>query len=306
MDSARSLKLNTGALMPTVGLGTWLSKRGEVGAAVRRAILECGYHHIDGAWIYQNEKEIGEAYGVIFTEGSAKREEIFITSKLWNSFHAREHVASACKQTLRDLKLDYLDLYLMHWGMATPEGDTEDENGFAIFEKIPLRETWEAMQGLVKEGLVKAIGVSNFTVPMLIDLLSYAEISPAVNQIELHPYLQQTRLVEFCHYRGIAVTAYSPLGRPGYPDMSERVLEDPVILKIARAYGKTPAQVALRWGVQRRTIVIPKSTHPKRIKENIDVFDFELSENEMRTVAGLERGLRLVDPYKWGKVPYFD
>ena len=154
--------------------------------------------------------------------------------------------------------------------------------------------------------LVKAVGVANFTTPLLLDLFSYARIQPAVNQIELHPYLQQTRLVEFCQRLGLVVTAYSPLARPGYEEMSARLVDEKVIREIASAHGKTPAQVLLRWGIQRNTVVIPKSSHPKRIQENIAVFDFELSESDMRAIAGLERGLRIVDPYQWGQIPYFD
>ena len=191
--------------------------------------------------------------------------------------------------------------------MATSDGHWAlDKNGVLALEPVSYRETWEAMEGLVEAGLVKAIGVANLSVAQLIDLLSYANIKPAVNQIELHPHLQQSRLVEFCQYRGIGVTAYSPLGRPGYAEMTDKLVEDEIITGIARAHGKTPAQVLLRWGIQRNTVVIPKSIHPDRIKENIDVFDFELSEAEMRVIAGLERGLRLVDPYEWGKIPYFD
>jgi diketogulonate reductase-like aldo/keto reductase len=220
---------------------------------------------------------------------------------------------------LSDLKLEYLDLYLMHWSIAIPPNDappsnpagrwTEqlDEQGVLITEKVSIRETWEAMEELVEAGLVKAIGVANFAAPMLNDLLSYATILPAVNQIELHPYLQQTELIEFCRYNNIAVTAYSPLGSPGnYRNKGFPVLvEDEVIKRIATSHGKTPAQVLIRWGVQRGTIVIPKSVTPERIQENLDVYDFSLSAPEMEEIAGLDRKLRFVDPYVWWKIPYF-
>ena len=204
----------------------------------------------------------------------------------------------------------------MHWGIAIPPNTTSpkgrmteqlDENGVLITEKISVRETWEAMEELVSAGLVKAIGVANFTAPMLIDLLSYAKIRPAVNQIELHPYLQQSKLVEFCQYHEIVVTAYSPLARPGQSE--ERgypiLVEDSVITEIAKKHKKSPAQVLIRWGIQRQTVVIPKSTHKERIKENIDVFDFELSEEEMKEIVALDRNLRFVNPYIWWEIPYY-
>ena len=302
------LTLNTGARMPLVGLGTWQSAPGEAGQAVECALTEGNYHHIDCAPIYGNQKEIGAGFKKIFGQGANKRESVFITSKLWNNAHRKDSVRKACERTLDDLQVDYLDLYLMHWGLASsPEEDEAmDNDGNLVIDKVPIRETWEAMEALVDAGLVKAIGVANFTAPLLLDLLSYAKVKPAVNQIELHPYFQQARLVEFCRRLGLVVTAYSPLARPGYEEMSARLVDEKVIRTIARAYRKTPAQVLLRWGIQRNTAVIPKSTHPERIQENIAVFDFELSESDVREIAGIERGLRIVDPYQWGHIPYFD
>lgn len=308
----KHLVLSTGALMPRIGLGSWKSEPEKAGAAVEYALMEAGYSHIDCAAVYRNEKEIGTAFKKVFGSGTVKREDIFITSKLWNSEHARDNVRRACETTLADLGLDYLDLYLMHWGMATPPDDAPgkravDKNGVQIFAPISIRETWEAMEELVKAGLARSIGVANFTVPMLIDLLSYATTPPAVNQVELHPYLQQKRLVEFCQYRGITMTAYSPLGRPGSASESDLpvIINDPAVTRIAAAHGKTPSQILLRWGMERDTIVIPKSTHPERIRENIGVFDFVLSEGEMSAIAVLDRDLRFVDPYAWEKIPFF-
>lgn len=305
--------------MPSIGLGTWKSAPGDVGKAIKYAFGEAGYEHLDCAAIYKNQKEIGEALKNVFGGGVRKREEVFITSKLWNTDHPKEAVAPACEATLKDLDLDYLDLYLIHWGVAIPpyEGapnnpagrwtEQLDENGYLVTEKVPIRETWEAMEGLVERGLVKAIGVANFTAPMLNDLLSYAKIAPAVNQVELHPYLQQAELVEFCAYNGIAVTAYSPLGSPGnYRDKGFPVLtDDETVRAIAQAHGKSPAQVLLRWGVQRGTIAIPKSVNPERIRENIDIYDFALTGAQMEAIAALDRDLRFVDPYRWWKIPYF-
>ena len=315
-----NLLLNTRALMPQIGLGTWKSKPDEAGKAVDYALHEGGDHHIDCAAIYRNEKEVGTAFASVFGSGARKREDVFITSKLWNTEHKRDRVRIACEKTLRDLQLDYLDLYLMHWGIAIPPHEdiadnpygrlTEqlDDNGYLITEKVSVRETWEEMEELVRAGLVKASGVANFSAPMIVDLLSYAKIMPAVNQIELHPYLQQSALVEFCQYKTIAVTAYSPLGSPGNmkPKGLPVIVEDPVVLKIAKDHGKSPAQVLIRWGIQRNTILIPKSVTPERIKENLAVFDFELSESDMSALKTLDRGLRFVNANQWWKMPYFN
>ena len=315
----RAIQLNTGATMPNLGLGTWKAPVGQVGQAVKYALTEAKYHHIDCAAIYKNQGEIGEVLKEVFQSGARQRGDVFITSKLWNTDHKKHVVKKACESTLKDLNLEYLDLYLMHWGIAIPQNDVPpsnpagrwseqlDENGVLITEKISIRETWEAMEELVEAGLAKAIGIANFTAPMLNDLLSYAKVKPAVNQIELHPYLQQTELVEFCQYRGIAVTAYSPLGSPGnYRDKGFPVLnEDETIKAIAAQHGKSPTQILIRWGIQRGTILIPKSVTPERILENLNVFDFELSEVDIKTIAHLDRNLRFVNPYVWWKIPYF-
>lgn len=295
--------------MPVIGLGTWKSPAGKVGAAVEYALVEAGYRHIDGAYIYHNEKEVGQGLAKAFTSGRVKREEAFITSKLWTNFFAKSRVELACKNTLSDLGLEYLDLYLMHWGIATPPesgDDLLDEQGVLQLAPVSVREVWEEMEKLVASGLVRAIGVANFTAPMLIDLLTYAKIKPAVNQIELHPYNQQSTLIDFCNYKGIAVTAYSPLGSPGNSSGKPVLLQDETIDKIAQSHGKTSAQILIRWATQRETIVIPKSTTPERIKENIDVFDFELSKKEMALIAALDRRYRYVDPAEWWGFPYFD
>jgi diketogulonate reductase-like aldo/keto reductase len=308
------LILNTGAPMPSIGLGTWKSLPDKAGEAVVNALMS-GYRHIDCAAVYRNEKEIGVSFKKIFGDKIREREDVFITSKLWNSEHRKEDVKKACEATLSNLNLEYLDLYLMHWGVAIPHKEILeagwtvelDSNGVIVTEKVSIRETWEAMEELVELGLVKAIGVSNFTTMMLVDLLSYAKIKPAVNQIELHPYLQQTELLEFCKRNGIVLTGYSPLGSPGNnKDKGLPILvEDSVILTIASSHNKSPAQVLIRWGIQRGTVVIPKSVTEERIKENLNVFDFELSEEEMSKIAGLNKNFRFVNPHDWWKIPYF-
>lgn len=319
-NSDRHIILNTGAPMPIIGLGTWKSEPNKVGKAVEYALSEADYKHIDCAAIYLNEKEIGKAFKKVFSGGKVKREDVFVTSKLWNSEHVKADVLAACKKTLADLQLDYLDLYLVHWGVATPpeeghmqhnaRGEPVDANGVLVTTTIPLRETWGAMEALVKAGLVRAIGVANFTAPMLIDLLAYAKIPPAMNQVELHPYLQQSRLIDFCHERGIAMTAYSPLGTPGrvreHSKNEPIILDDAAIVAIARRHEVSPAQVIIRWGMQRKTVVIPKSITPDRIKSNIDVFHFVLSQDEMDSIATLDKKRRYVEPWEWWKIPYFD
>ena len=297
--------------MPTIGLGTWKSPTDKVGQAIEYAITECGYQHIDCASIYLNERAIGETFKKIFGNKPAARENIFVTSKLWNNAHRPEDVAPACKRTLRDLQLNYLDLYLIHWGVATPlntGAEPLDKNNYLITEPVPIHETWRAVEELVDLGLVKSIGVANFTGAMLTDLLTYGKIKPAVNQIELHPYNPQTQLVEYCQHHDIAVTAYSPLGSPGNIESKNTpiLLKDQTVAKIADTHQKTPAQILIKWALQRNTAVIPKSVSSKNIKLNIAVFDFELSQEEMTILANLTTHHRFVDPYDWWKIPYFN
>lgn len=292
--------------MPTLGLGTWKSMPNQVSEAVQYALLEADYKHIDGASIYRNEPEIGIAYSEVFKK--IKREDIFITSKLWNTNHDPNNVESACRQSLKDLQLDYLDLYLMHWGVAFKHGEELEpmKDGKAVTEQVSIRETWEAMENLVKLGLVKSIGVANFTTMMLQDLMAYAKITPVMNQIELHPYNAQQDLVNYCHYRGIAVTAYSPTGRMGV-ELSNpiRLHENPVVKKIAAKHNKSVPQILINWAIERGTMVIPKSVTPERIKENIEVFDFQLDNTDMNELNSLDKGLRYVDPSDWWGIPYF-
>lgn len=303
------LKLNDGNKIPIFGLGTWKSEKNLVGPAVKFALIKAGYRQIDCASIYGNEKEIGASLKSVFGK-SVKRREVFITSKLWNTDHRANLVEKACKKTLLDLKLDYLDLYLIHWGVAfKPGGDLEplDKNGKAVTEPVSIQETWQAMENLVKKGLVRSIGVANFTTMMLVDLLTYAKIKPVINQIELHPYNMQTELVSFCKYKNIAVTAYSPLGRQGVTSIKKPKLFDETIIRDrAKKHNKTPAQILLCWGIARGTVVIPKSVNPKRIKENSEIFDFELSAEEQNKITSLNINHRFVNPIEWWGIPYFE
>lgn len=302
------LQLHTGQEMPLLGLGTWNSPPGEVARAVEHALLRANYDHIDCAKVYGNEPEIGGAFQQVFSSGKRKRTDVFITSKLWNTDHDPADVAAACRQTLADLQLEYLDLYLMHWGVAFKQGVGDKpmgRDGEMELASVPLVDTWRAMEQLVEEGLVKAIGVANFGVAQLLDLLTYANIKPAVNQVELHPYNSQPQLVAFCQRHDVQLTGYSPLGSPGLSGHQIRLLDEPVLVSIAAAHGKTPAQVALNWNAARNVVVIPKSTTPERIDQNGQIFDFELTPEEREQIDVLNRNYRFVNPaVPWG-LPYF-
>ena len=307
-----AITLPDGGRLPLVGLGLWKVPKPDAAGLVREAV-RVGYRHLDSACDYGNEAEVGAGIRAALADGLCRREDLCVTSKLWNTYHARPHVRPAVERTLRDLQLDYLDLYLLHFPIAQafvpfderyPPGWLHDpdasEQGMR-FARVPLAETWGAMEELVRAGLVRYIGVCNFGTALLRDLLSYAQIQPAVLQVELHPYLTQEKLLRFCRESGVAVTAFSPLGAQSYFSLNmahadEAVLDRAVVREAARRHGKSPAQVLLRWGVQRGTAVVPKTAQPKRLAENLAVFDFELSAEEMREVSSLDRGRRFNDP----------
>ena len=298
--------------MPQVGLGLWKIAKEDCAQTVYDAIA-AGYRHLDSACDYGNEVEVGQGIAKALADGLCTREELWITSKLWNTYHAPEHVQLALEKTLKDLGVDYLDLYLIHFPIAQayvpiderypPEWffDPAAENPTMKLAQVPLYKTWAAMEALVDNSLVRNIGVCNYNSALMHDLMTYARIKPYALQIESHPYNTQERLIAMTKAYGVEVTAFSPLGALSYLELDmagaeESVLTQPVVVAAAERLGKTPAQVVLRWNVQRGCSIIPKSTKLERLKENIAIFDFELTDQEMSAINALNLDKRFNDP----------
>ena len=298
--------------LPAVGFGLWKIDKPDTANLVHAAV-EAGYRHLDSAADYGNEKEAGEGIKSALAAGLCQREELWVTSKLWNTYHRPEHVRAACEKTLSDLALDYLDLYLIHFPIALkfvdfdvrypPEWffDPDAEAPRMEIDPVPLHQTWAAMEDLKESGLVKHIGVCNYNSALLHDLMAYAKQKPEVLQVEAHPYLSQERLIKLAQDYGMTVTAFSPLGALSYVSLdmaaeNESVLETDAVKTAAARLGKTPAQVVLRWGVQRGTAIIPKTARKERLKENLALFDFELSAEEMQAISALNSNRRFNDP----------
>jgi D-xylose reductase len=305
----------TGQTMPAVGLGLWKLEPNEVAEAVYNAIKN-GYRHLDSAADYGNEQQVGEGIARALKDGLCSREDLWITSKLWNTFHRKEYVQQACEKSLSDLGLDYFDLYLIHFPIALQYVDIndryppewifnpQDDNPTMELDSVPLSETWAAMESLVENQLARQIGVCNYSAVLLHDLMSYARIKPAMLQIESHPYLTQDALIRTAQSYNIAVTAFSPLGALSYVslDMASKgdsVLTETVVIKAAERASVTPAQVVLRWGLQRGTAVIPKTSRPERLVENLSLSGFNLTDEEMDAISALNENRRFNDPGKF-------
>jgi len=257
--------LHNGVKMPWLGLGVWKVKDGdEVINAVKTA-LEVGYRHIDTAAVYENEEGVGQA----IKAAGVPREELFITTKVWNADQGYETTLQAFETSLQKLGLDYIDLYLVHWPV-----------------KGKYKDTYRALEKLYREGRIRAIGVSNFQIHHLEDLMNDCEVKPMVNQVEYHPRLTQKELHAFCKKHDIQLEAWSPL-------MQGKLLDEPTLVKIGEKYGKSPAQIILRWDLQNEVVTIPKSIQPHRIRENANIFDFELTDEEMGAIDALNRNERI-------------
>jgi len=298
----------TGQKMPLVGLGIWKIGNAECANVVYNAI-KIGYRLIDGAADYGNEKEAGEGVRRAIDEGIIKREDIFITTKIWNTNHSFDHVKAACKKQLEDWGVGYFDLLLVHFpvslqyvdpGHRYPPAWWGDDGKTVTLQNTPMQETWRAMEELVDAGAAKSIGISNCAGSMLIDILRYARIPPNVVQIELHPYLTQDHYIALTNTLGIAVTGYSSFGPQGYYELGFKgatsFFENEKVLSIASSHKRSPAQILLRWATQRNIAVIPKSNTEDRLKENLDCTSFDLTESDFKELNSLNINLRLNNP----------
>ncbi|MXQ96282.1 hypothetical protein E5288_WYG020352 [Bos mutus] len=301
------IPLSDGNSIPIIGLGTYSepksTPKGTCATSVKIAI-DTGYRHIDGAYLYQNEHEVGEAIREKIAEGKVRREDIFYCGKLWATNLDPELVRPTLERTLKDLQLDYVDLYIIEIPMAFKPGDDfypRDENGKWLYHKSNLCATWEALEACKDAGLVKSLGVSNFNRRQLELILNKPGLKykPVSNQVECHPYFTQPKLLKFCQQHDIVIVAYSPLGtcrNPSWVNVSSPpLLKDPFLNALGKKYNKTAAQVVLRFNIQRGVVVIPKSFNPERIKENFQIFDFSFTEEEMKDIEALNKNIRFVE-----------
>lgn len=318
--SSPTVKLNSGFEMPLVGFGLWKVNNDTCADQVYAAI-KAGYRLFDGACDYGNEVEVGQGIARAIKDGLVKREDLFIVSKLWNTFHDGDKVEGIARKQLKDLGLEYYDLYLIHFPVALKYVDPAERyppswagpDGKIEYSNASIQETWKAMESLVDKKLARSIGISNFNIQLIMDLLRYARVRPATLQIEHHPYLQQKELVKYVQNEGITVTAYSSFGPLSFVELdmkqahdTPKLFEHNAITSVAEKHGKTPAQILLRWATQRKIAVIPKSNDPTRLAQNLDVTGWNLEESDIEAINNLDKGLRFNDPVNYGLyIPIF-
>ncbi|XP_053574932.1 aldo-keto reductase family 1 member C1 [Bombina bombina] len=308
--------LNDGHKMPVVGFGTYAPEKYPKSLAedATKIAIEVGYRHIDCAFVYGNEREVGRAIKAKIADGTVKRGDIFYTGKLWCNFHSPPMVRPALERSLKDLQLDYMDLFIIHYPIEFKPGDDvfpKDENCHFIYNNTDLRDTWKAMEECKDAGLVRSIGVSNFNRRQLELILNMPGLKykPVCNQVECHMYLNQSKLLAFCKSQDIVLVAYAVLGSSRdekWVDQNSPVLvEDPVLNTIAKRHNRTPAQVAMRYLLQREIVVLAKSFTPARIKQNFQVFDFQLNEEDMKTLESLNTNSRYTPVTMWKDHPEY-
>uniref|UniRef100_A0A8C6IDR9 Aldo-keto reductase family 1, member C20 n=1 Tax=Mus spicilegus TaxID=10103 RepID=A0A8C6IDR9_MUSSI len=300
----QTVLLNDGHFIPILGFGTSAPQEVPMNKATEatKIAIDAGFRHIDCAAVYQNEKEVGLAIRSKIVDGTVKREDIFCTSKVW-TFHRPELVQVCLEQSLKQLQLDYVDLYLIHFPIAMKPGENyfpKDENGKFIYDAVDICDTWEAMEKCKDAGLAKSIGLSNFNRRQLEKILNKPGLKykPVCNQVECHPYLNQRKLLDFCRSKDIVLVAHSALGSNRDKEWVDKsfpvLLDDPVLGSMAKKYNRTPALIALRYQVQRGVVVLAKSFIEKRIKENMQVFEFQLTSVDMKVLDGLNKNIRYI------------